>query len=98
VLKGFTIVHKTLFSGSWDEKLEKFFDAMTKYRHPGYQSYLVGGGQSARLRINVAFFDRMKWYLAILLKSRIWHFKKMVSDHSIEVYVEKLKAHGMNRL
>lgn len=96
--KCITVLQKVLMSGTWDEKLEAFMESMTKYRHPGYQSYLVGSGKSARLRVSVDSFDRLKWYLSIILKSRIWQFKKMGTDHSIDLYVDKLREHALKRM
>jgi hypothetical protein len=95
--KSVTVINRVLLSGTWDEKLERFMDAMIKYRHPGYVSYLVGSGQEARLRFNVSGFDRFKWFFAMTWKRRIWQFKKMVSDHSIDVYADKLRVHALKR-
>ena len=95
--KTVTVLQRLLASGTWDEKLEAFIEAMTRYRHPGYVSYLVGNGTAARLRYNVSDFDRFKWWFAMTWKRRIWQFNKMVSDHSIDLYIAKLKNHAENR-
>jgi pimeloyl-ACP methyl ester carboxylesterase len=96
--KSITVLQRVLMSGTWDERLEAFMEAMTKYRHPGYQSYLVDSGKNARLRVSVDSIDRLKWYLSIILKSRIWAFNKMAGDHSIDVYVDKLREHALKRI
>jgi hypothetical protein len=70
---------------------------MTRYRHPGYLSYLVGSGTAARLRYNVSGFDRLKWWLSMTWKRRIWQFDKMITDHSIDVYIAKLRVHAQGR-
>lgn len=59
LLKGVTLIDRWLASGTWDKRLEEFVEAMTKCRHPGYMSYLVGSGIEARLRYNVDGFDRL---------------------------------------
>lgn len=97
MMKGFTVVEKILFSGSWDEKLESFIETMTKYRHTGYISYLVSEGGAAKLRYNVSSFDRLRWWLSMTWKRNIWQFNKMVDDHSIDLYITKLKTHARNR-
>ena len=97
VAKSVTIMEKMLASGSWDENLELFIESMTKYRHPGYLSYLVGSGKEARLRCNVSSFDQFRWFLSMTWKRRIWQFKKMVDDHSIDLYIAKLRTHGLSR-
>ena len=99
--KSFTVIGKVLASGTWDDKLEAWMDMMTKFRHPGYLSYLVGSGGAARLRYNVGFFDRSKWWLAMIFKSRAMFgkkgFRKMANDHLIDRYIEKLIVHGQRR-
>lgn len=97
LLKGVTWINSWLANGTWDDKLEAFIEAMTKYRHPGYQSYLVGSGSEARLRYNVDGFDRFKWWLKMIGKKWFRGFKQMVGDHSIDLYIEKLRVHGLRR-
>jgi hypothetical protein len=97
IAKSVTVIEKMLASGNWDEKLESFIESMTKYRHPGYVSYLVGSGGEACLRYNVSSFDRLRWFSAMTWKKAFGNFKKMGSDHSIEVYVDKLRVHGLRR-
>ena len=99
--KSFTIIGKVLASGTWDDKLEEWMDMMVKFRHPGYLSYLVGSGGIARLRYNVSPYDRLKWWSAMIFKSKAMFgkkgFRKMADDHSIDRYVEKLIVHGKRR-
>lgn len=97
IAKLFTVVERLLASGSWDERLETFMASMTRYCHPGYVSYLVGTGNAARLRYNVSGYERLGWWLSLMWKRRIWQFKKMVDDHSIDEYVTKLKFSGLSR-
>ncbi len=97
VAKSVTVTQKLLANGSWDERLESYIDSMTKYRHPGYRSYLVGSGSASRLRFNVNSFDLFSWWVAMMWKRKIFMFKKMVSDHSVDEYVDKLKVHGLTR-
>jgi pimeloyl-ACP methyl ester carboxylesterase len=97
VSKLFTVVDKLLASGTWDERLEVFIESMTRYRHPGYVSYLVGSGATARLRYNVSDFDRFQWWFSMMWKRRIWQFDKMVTDHSIDEYITKLRSNALNR-
>ena len=99
--KGLTWAGKVLASGTWDDKLEKWVEMMVKFRHPGYLSYLVGSGSDARLRYNVDPIDRLKWWLTMIFKSKAMlgknGFRKMASDHSIDLYIKKLIAHGQRR-
>lgn len=97
VAKMFTALNTLLASGTWDEKLEAYVESMTRYRHTGYLSYLVGSGSAARLRYNVDAFDRLKWWLSMMWKKGFGDFGRMVSDHSIDLYAEKLKTHARSR-
>ncbi len=97
VLKLFTVTQKLLASGTWDEKLEEYVQMMTRYRHPGYRSYLVGSGAAARLRYNVSAYDRLGWWLSMIWKKGFTKFNKMIADHMIDVYIEKLKHHALKR-
>jgi pimeloyl-ACP methyl ester carboxylesterase len=97
VAKSITFLNTLLANGTWDEKLEAFVEAMTKYRHPGYVSYLVGSGNEARLRYNVDGFDRLGWWMKMIGKKWSGGFGKMVADHSIDLYVSKLRAHALRR-
>ncbi|MFZ5619554.1 MAG: lipase family protein [Pseudomonadota bacterium] len=95
--KLFTVTERLLASGTWDERIETYIDVMTKYRHPGYRSYLIGSSSAARLRFNVDSFDLFSWWLALMWKRRIFMFRTMASDHAIDEYVEKLKQHASKR-
>jgi len=97
VAKSVTVLNSLLSNGTWDEKLEAYIEAMTKYRHPGYISYLVGSGNDARLRYNVDGFDRLRWWLKMIGKEWFGGFKKMVGDHSIDLYIDKLRVHALRR-
>ncbi len=97
IAKFFTIIGRLLASGTWDEKLESYVRSVIKYRHPGYLSYLVGKGGVAKLRFNVDSFDRAQWWLSMMCKARFQGFNKIVEDHSIDLYISKLKTHARNR-
>jgi len=95
--KTVTIVDRLLASGNLDEKLEAYIEMMTLYRHPGYKSYLVGTGSDARLRYNLGSFDKMRLWVRMATKKGFSRFNKLVSDHMIDVYVDKLKNHALKR-
>lgn len=95
--KSVTVLNALLGKGTWDERLEAYIESMTRYRHPGYVSYLVGSGNAARLRFNVDSFDRVKWWSRMVWKQWFSGFTKMVGDHSIDLYIAKLKVHARNR-
>lgn len=95
--KSVTLLNALLAKGTWDERLESFIESMTRYRHPGYVSYLVGTGTAARLRVSVDYFDRMKWWSQTIWKRGFGGFGKMVGDHSIDLYIAKLRTHARNR-
>lgn len=96
--KSVTFLNTLLFKGGWDAKLEGFVEAMTRYRHPGYVSYLVGSGNEARLRFNVDGFDRLNWWTRMMWKRGFTGFSKMVKDHSIDLYAAKLAVHARRRV
>jgi triacylglycerol lipase len=95
--KSVTIVDKLLASGSLDEKLEAYIEMMTRYRHPGYKSYLVGVEGDAHLRYNLGSFDKVKLWMRMVTKKGFSRFNKLVSDHMIDVYVNKLRNHALKR-
>lgn len=97
LLKSITVLNAVLAKGSWDERLESFVESMTRYRHPGYVSYLVGSGNEARLRFNVSSYDEFKWWMHMMWKQQFSGFAKMVSDHSIDAYIAKLRTHARGR-
>ena len=92
-----TVINRVLTSGSWDEKWEEYIKMLTRYRHPGYISYLIGSGQQARLRYNVSSWDRLGWWRRMIFKKSFGGFGKMVSDHMIDLYIEKLRQHALKR-
>ena len=96
--KSVTFLNTLLFKGGWDAKLEAFIEAMTRYRHPGYVSYLVGSGSEARLRFNVDGFDRLKWWTRMMWKRGFTGFSAMIKDHSIDLYAGKLAIHAKKRM
>ena len=96
VLKMFTVTARVLASSSLDEKLEDYFDMLTRYRHPGYMSYLVGSDSDARLRYNLGTYDKIRMWFAIRGMG-LSRFKKLAGDHAIDQYVNKLKVHARNR-
>jgi len=65
--------------------------------NPGYKSYLVGVGGDARLRYNLGSFDKMRLWVRMATKKGFSRFNKLVSDHMIDVYVNKLKNHALKR-
>lgn len=95
--KSVTLLGRLLASGQLDEKLEKYIEMMTRYRHPGYKSYLVGSSGAARLRYNLGSFDKIKLWTRMIFKKGFSKFGKLVSDHMIDVYVTKLKNHALKR-
>ena len=97
VAKAFTVTERILASGAWDEKLEGYVEMMTRYRHPGYKSYLVGSESAARLRYNLGLYDKLRLWTSMIFKKRFSRFNKLVSDHMIDVYIDKLKHHALKR-
>ncbi len=99
ILKSFTLTHRLLASGSWDERLDAYVKMMTRYRHPGYRSFLMGSGQQARLRYNLGSYDALGLWVRMIFHSGLGlrRFEKLVTDHSIGVYVEKLRVHAIGR-
>ena len=68
--KSVTVVDRLLMSGDLDERLEGFIEMMTRYRHPGYTSFLVGVEKEARLRYNLGSYDRMMLWLRMISHRR----------------------------
>lgn len=97
LLKMVTVTARLLAASSWDERLEKYIDQMTRYRQTGYVSYLVGDGSSVRLRYNTSVFDRFWWWASMIKKRRWEAAKKLIQEHNIDQYVEKLRIHGLRR-
>lgn len=99
VLKTFTLTERLLASGTWDERLDAYIKMMTRYRHPGYRSFLTGTGKHARLRYNLGSYDALGLWLRMIFNSGLGlrRFEKLVSDHAIGGYVAKLKTHAIGR-
>ena len=95
--KSVTFINKLFADGTWDDRLEAYIDSMTKYRHSGYISYLVGAGDEAHLRYNVSSFDRFRWWSEVVLKKSFRNSEKMLTDHYIDNYISKLRAHALSR-
>lgn len=60
-----------------------------RYRQSGYGSFLVGERAQTRLRYNVAWSDKLLWWLkqfVLMLQGKF----KMISDHANLTYSEKL--------
>ena len=69
---------------------------LTKYRHPGYLSYIVGSGKAAHLRFNLSLYDKVRlWF--VKGRVRLSSLRKSVEDHMIETYVDKLIEHARKR-
>jgi len=95
--KSVTLLNKLLFSGKLDKKLDQYIEMMTRYRHPGYVSYLVGVESAARLRYNLSSFDKIRMWTTMIFKEKFTKFSKLGADHSIDLYVEKLRQHALKR-
>lgn len=82
-----------VFSGiketKWFRSLKELLLDAQRYRQSGYGSFLVGEGNKARLRYSVGTGDRLMWWAKQIRNVFRGQFK-MLSDHSIEVYSEKL--------
>ena len=96
VFAGIGLFSRTLHLGKWDESLIQWLEEIEDYRHPGYLSYLEGPAGTARLRYNVSIADQIRWSTKLIGK-RLLGFRKLVSDHDIELYIEKLKSHAQRR-
>ncbi|MEY2631468.1 MAG: hypothetical protein RIR00_122 [Pseudomonadota bacterium] len=92
-----TTVYTIFVRNSWEKKLGNFIEGLTRYRHPGYVSYLEGEPDTARLRFNVSSFDQLGWWLRVVTKRGLRGFGVMAGDHSVELYVAKLKANAKGR-
>ena len=97
-LSNFFLFLKPFFEGTLDEKAHAFLTTQIGFEHPGYVSYLIGEGRNVRLRLSLRFFSKLT-----VLSKTLWNgswfssSKKMIDDHAIGVYVEKLKRHGLSR-
>lgn len=82
---------KRIRDSNWYKKFSRFLNDAQKYRQSGYDSYLVGEGTNTRLRYTVSPFDRFFWWIKQF--ANIWQGDfKLLSDHSIDVYSDKLAA------
>ena len=95
--KSITLIERVLASGTWDDELEDYVNMMTRYRHPGYKSTLVGFGPDARLIYNMSSYDSVRLWTRMMYRHKFAEFKVLISDHLIDGYVEKLKSHALKR-
>ncbi len=87
---------KTIRESAWHKKFSSFLTDAQKYRQSGYGSYLVGDGTSTRLRYSVSPFDRFFWW--VKQWANLWQGEfKLLSDHSIDAYSDKLAAWAAHR-
>ncbi len=91
VLDMFGGLSKMIRNSAWHKKFSQLLTNAQKYRQSGYGSYLVGEGSNARLRYSVGSFDRFRWWVKQLAHICQGDFK-LLSDHSIDVYSQKLAA------
>ena len=82
---------KTIRNSAWYKKFSQLLTDAQKYRQSGYGSYLVGEASNARLRYSVGSFDRFRWW--VKQWANLWQSEfKLLSDHSIDGYSQKLAA------
>ena len=89
LLGPFTTFWSGIKESKWYGSLSRFILDAQKYRQSGYSSFLVGNGTNVRLRYSVGPYDRVVWWIKAIPKNFQGEFK-MLSDHSIETYSEKL--------
>ncbi len=89
VLAPFTIFVSRLKETGWYDSLSRTILDAQEYRQSGYDSYLVGNGANVRLRRSVGPHDRIMWWLKQFPNLLRGEFK-LLSDHSIETYSDKL--------
>jgi len=89
LLGPFTSVASQIKETRWYDTLSKLILDAQKYRQSGYDSYLVGNGSDVRLRRSVGPYDRIMWWLKQFPNLLRGEFR-LLSDHSIEAYSQKL--------
>ena len=78
--------------------IKKMFQDFSMYRHIGYGSVLMGTGKNPILRYQMNFFDALLKYKWILFPRRLFKKgKRLLADHKIDAYSEKLKKWALNR-
>ena len=82
-------------SAWYDSVSRLLFDAQ-KYRQSGYGSFLVGEGNDVRLRYSVGIHDRLWWWIKQFRNLFHGDFK-LLSDHSIDTYADKLAKWALQR-
>lgn len=80
----------------WYKKSEELLLDAQRYRQSGYGSFLVGRGDKARLRYSVDWWDKLFWWSKQFFNFFRWEFK-LLSDHSIQTYSEKLETWANSR-
>jgi triacylglycerol lipase len=78
------------------KKLEKLLIDAGQYRQSGYGSYLVGKSKNVKLRYNVMFYDKVKWWL-YQCKNLFRGDSEIIADHSIELYSQLLAIWAVER-
>lgn len=96
-LRPFVWLYGAIFGGEWDERFVEYMKTLTLYEHPGYKSYLIGTPAQARLRFQISGYARLKMRFSTIWKQGFGGFKKMAGDHSIDLYVEKIRSHAERR-
>ena len=100
VLAIFQIKH-VIASSKWKGKFDQLLADTARYRQVGYESYLTGTDANPKLRRSLGAWGRLcKWGRAvnpIKLFSKNSKVKRLVTDHSIVAYSDKLRAWAMSR-
>ena len=97
LLRPFVWLYGAVFSGNWDERFVHYMRTMTLFEHPGYKSYLIGSEKQARLRFQISGYARLKIRIKTIWKQGFGGIKKMAGDHSVDLYVEKIRSHAERR-
>ena len=101
VLKLFGGVISTVKDSAWYKNASQFLDDAQKYRQSGYESFLVGEGNKARLRYSVGPYDRIIWWVKQFAQLNPFGKEaknvKLLTDHSIETYSKKLATWALQR-
>ena len=96
VLSPFAGLITQVRESAWFDSVSKTLLDAQKYRHSGYDSYLVGEGDSVRLRYTVGTYDKVMWWAKQFGNIFRGEFK-LLSDHSIDTYSRKLAIWAENR-
>ena len=96
VLSPFAGLISQIKESAWFDGLSKILIDAQKYRHSGYDSYLVGEGNQVRLRYSVGIHDKLMWWAKQFGNLFRGEFK-LLSDHSIDTYSRKLATWAESR-